>query len=286
LPDGDEPFRVLVANFSGSPKRIQKGQIGGLADSAHEFPVLALAATDFEAEQDWQEIVRGMSSHLSRPQQDQEIQALSPHAFMWDDRLGEIRTVEHRITTIGPPVASQPYRAGTASRELIDKEIQRMLDMKVIEPASGPWSAPIVLIQKPDGSIRFCIDYRKLNDVSVNDSYALPRIDDCLYSLGSAQYFTTLDANSDYWQINFAPEDREKTAFTSHRGLFQFLRMPFGLKTAPATFQRSIDVILSTVCFQRALTYLDDIAVYSQRSNCTWKISQPYCIWCVTQESF
>jgi Reverse transcriptase (RNA-dependent DNA polymerase) len=157
---------------------------------------------------------------------------------MWDGRIGEIRTVEHHITTIGLPVASQPYRAVPASRELIDKEIQRMLDMKVIEPASRPWSAPIVLIPKPNGSIRFCVDYRKLNDVSVNDSYALPRIDDCLDSLGSAWYFTTLDANSGYWQINVAPEDREKTAFTSHRGLFQFLKMPFGLKTAPVTFQR------------------------------------------------
>jgi hypothetical protein len=95
-----------------------------------------------------------------------------------------------------------------------------MLDMKVIEPASGPWWAPIVLILKPDGSIRFCVDYRKLNDVSVNDSYALPRIDDCLDSLGSARYFTTLDANSGYWKINVAPEDRERTAFTSRRGLF------------------------------------------------------------------
>jgi Reverse transcriptase (RNA-dependent DNA polymerase) len=182
---------------------------------------------------------------------------------MWDGRFGEILTVENHITTIGPPVASQPYRAGPSSRELIDKEIQRMLDMNVIEPASGPWSAPIVLIPKPDGSIRFCVDYRKLKDVSVNDSYALPRIDDCLDSLESARYFTTLDANSGYWQINVAPEDREKTAFTSHRGLLKFLRMPFGLKTAPATFQRSIDVILSTVRFQCALTYLDAIVVYS-----------------------
>jgi Reverse transcriptase (RNA-dependent DNA polymerase) len=79
---------------------------------------------------------------------------------------------------------------------------------------------------------------------------------------GIGSIFTTLVANSGYWQINVAPEDREETAFTSHRGLFQFLRMPFGLKTAPATFQRSIDVILSTVRFQCALTYLDDIVVY------------------------
>jgi Reverse transcriptase (RNA-dependent DNA polymerase) len=138
-----------------------------------------------------------------------------------------------------------------------------MLDMDVIEPASGPWSAPVVLVPKPDGTIRFCIDYRKLNAVTQNDSYALPRIDDCLDSLGEARYFTTLDANCGYWQIDVNEKDREKTAFTSHKGLYQFKRMPFGLMTAPATFQRAIDVVLSSVRFQCALTYLDDIVIYS-----------------------
>mgnify|MGYP003465558827 FL=1 len=138
-----------------------------------------------------------------------------------------------------------------------------MLDMDVIEPSSGPWSAPVVLIPKPDGFILFCIDYRKLNAVTTNDSYALPRVDDCLDSLGDARYFTTLDANCGYWQIDVNEADREKTAFTSHKGLFQFKRMPFGLMTAPATFQRAIDVVLSSVRFQCALTYLDDIVIYS-----------------------
>ena len=138
-----------------------------------------------------------------------------------------------------------------------------MFKAEVIEPTSSPWSAPIVLIPKPDGSVRFCVDYRRLNAVTENDSYALPRIDDCLDSLGEAQFFTTLDENSGYWQIEVFPEDRDKTTFTSHRGLYRFKRMPFGLKTAPATFQRAIDVILAKVRFQSALTYLDDIIVYS-----------------------
>jgi hypothetical protein len=94
--------------------------------------------------------------------------------------------------------------------------------MKVIEPASGPWSVLIVLIPKPDGSIRFCVDYRKLNYFYKNGSYALPRIDDCLDSLGSARYFTTLDANSGDWQINVAPEDREKTALLPIEVYFNF----------------------------------------------------------------
>jgi Reverse transcriptase (RNA-dependent DNA polymerase) len=182
---------------------------------------------------------------------------------MWDGRLGQISTVTHHIPTHGPPIAAQPYRAGPQSREAIDAEIKNMLDADVIEPATGPWYSHIVLIPKPDGTVRFCVDYRKLNDVTENDSYELPRVDDCLDSLGGARLFTTLDANCGYWQIPVAPEDQEKTTFTSHRGLFRFKRMPFGLMTAPATFQRAIDVILSSVRFQCALTYLDDIIVYS-----------------------
>jgi transposase InsO family protein len=264
VPENGQPFRILVANFSEFPMSIRKGQVVGLAEAAHSFPTLAIESVlQKNEESDWTDRVKGGLNHLTEDEQTRVLDTLHPHSSMWDGRLGEIPTVEHHIITEGPPIASQPYRAGPASREIIDKEIKRMLDMKVIEPSSGPWSAPIVLIPKPDGSIRFCVDYRKLNEATVNDSYALPRIDDCLDSLGSARYFTTVDANSGYWQINVAKEDREKTAFTSHRGLFQFLRMAFGLKTAPATFQRAIDVILSTVRFQCALTYLDDIVIYS-----------------------
>ena len=90
----------------------------------------------------------------------------------------------------------------------------------------------------------------------------MPRIDDCLDSLGDARYFSTLDANCGYWQIGVAPADKDKTTFTSHRGLYRFKRMPFGLMSAPATFQRAIDVIISTVRFKCALTYLDDIVIY------------------------
>jgi Reverse transcriptase (RNA-dependent DNA polymerase) len=137
-----------------------------------------------------------------------------------------------------------------------------MLDAKVIEPAASEWASPIVLIPKPDGSLRFCVDHRKLNSITIRDQYALPRLDDCIDSLGEARVFSTLDANSGYWQIKVAEESKDKTAFTCHRGLYRFTRMPFGLCNAPATFQRAVDVILATVRWQCAITYLDDIIVY------------------------
>ena len=163
----------------------------------------------------WQEIVKSKANHLKAQELDQLLKVLESHDAMWSVRLGKIQTVDHHIPTTGPPISSQPYRAGPQALEQIDTEIQRMLKMDVIEPATSPWSSPIVLIPKPDGSIRFCIDYRKLNAVTDKDSYSLPRIDDCLDSLGDARYFSTLDANCGYRQIGVAPADKEKTTFTS-----------------------------------------------------------------------
>jgi hypothetical protein len=107
------------------------------------------------------------------------------------------------------------------------------------------------------------VDYIRLNAVTTKESYAVPRVDDCLDSLAGAKYFSTLDANSVYWQVSIVPSDPEKTTSITHRGLFHFKRLPFGLVSAPATFQRAIDVILSAVRFHCALTYLDDIIVFS-----------------------
>jgi Reverse transcriptase (RNA-dependent DNA polymerase) len=259
LPVAGAKFFCWVGNFSDHPIYLRKGQIIGEAENQEATKIcmvpngVGLDSTDA----DWEDLVRSQSFHLSSEDQDRLLKSLRPHASLWDGHLGNISAVEHHIPTEGPPIASQPYRVGPAARELIDKELTRMKELKVVEPASGPWASPVVLIPKPDGSVRFCVDYRRLNSVTSKDSYALPRIDDSIDSLGGAQYFTTLDANSGYWQIVVSPEDQDKTTFTTHRGLYRFKRLPFGLVSAPATFQRAIDVILSSVRFQCALTYLD-----------------------------
>mgnify|MGYP003411260331 FL=1 len=138
-----------------------------------------------------------------------------------------------------------------------------MLDAGVIEPATSEWASPVVLITKKDGSVRFCVDYRKLNALTVKDTYPLPRMDECLDSLGDAFLFTTLDCNSRYWQIQVTDEDKDKTAFVTHCGVHRFKRMPFGLCNAPATFQRALDMLLAKVKWNFALVYLDDVIIYS-----------------------
>jgi Reverse transcriptase (RNA-dependent DNA polymerase) len=184
-------------------------------------------------------------------------------------RLGQVHSTAHRIDLIPrqKPVHCQPYRAGPRSRALESAEIQRMLKAEVIEPATTEWASPIVLVAKPDGSTRFCVDYRRLDAVTVRDSYPLPRMDECIDSLGDAKIFKTLDCNSGYWQIPVRPEDREKTTFTSHEGLYWFLRMAFGLRSAPATFQRFVDINLSRLNWKTCLVYLDDIIVFSKTTT-------------------
>jgi hypothetical protein len=184
---------------------------------------------------------------------------------MWDGRLGQVHTTHHRIELKpgSKPIYSRPYRAGPRAREAEAAEVQRMLKAGVIEQAHSEWDSPVVLVPKPDGSMRFCADYRRLNALMVKDSYPLPRMDECIDSLGDATIFSTLDCNSGYWQIPVRPEDRDNSTFTSHEGIYRFLRVPFGLTNAPATFQRMVDMILVGLTWKSCLVYLDDIIVFS-----------------------
>lgn len=182
--------------------------------------------------------------------------------FAKDSRdLGCTNLVKHKINTgnsqpIRQPVRRQPY----GKREIEKEEIEKMLERGVIEPSNSPWSSPIVLVSKKDGSTRFCIDYRKLNEVTVQDAYPIPRVDDCLDALSGSKWFNTMDLCSGFWQIQMDEEDKLKTAFsTSSQGLFHFRVMPFGLVNAPPTFQRLMENVLRGIQWVESLLYMDDI---------------------------
>ena len=195
---------------------------------------------------------------------------LTKHEDMWTSgRLGEIAATEHRIelTDGTKPIRSMPYQQGPATRTKAEHEIRKMLDAGFIKPATSKWASPIVLVPKKDGSLRFCVAYRRLDAKTIPDAYPLPRIDDFLDSLGDAEIFTTLECNAGYWQVPVAPEDRDKTTFTLYLGTFRYTRMPFGLRNAPATFQRAPDIILSGVRWQSCLIYLDDVIVFSRTTE-------------------
>ncbi|GMF52879.1 unnamed protein product [Phytophthora fragariaefolia] len=153
--------------------------------------------------------------------------------------------VEHHINTGSTaPNMLRRRRHAVAENEIIDKEVSEMLMNGVIEEGQGAWGFPVVLVRKKDGSVRFRIDYRALNDVTIKDVYTLPRVDETLEALHGSQRYTSLDLHSGYWQLGVAKEDKEKTDFTTRRGLFQFLRMPIGLCNEPSTFQRLMGCVL------------------------------------------
>ncbi|GFS91190.1 hypothetical protein TNCV_2215171 [Trichonephila clavipes] len=134
--------------------------------------------------------------------------------------IGHTTVTQHRIDTADhPPIKQHPRRLPFAKQEEVGTLLREMQENDIIEPSSSSWASPIVLVRKKDGSTRFCVDYRKLNDVTKKDSYPLPRIDDTLDTLSGHKWFSTLDLKSGYWQVEIHPEDREKTAFTSGQGL-------------------------------------------------------------------
>ena len=182
-----------------------------------------------------------------------------------DSELGCTSLVQHSIETgTQPPIRQQPYRTPVVRRQRMNRMVQNMQEQGIVQPSSSPWASPVVLVLKKDGSLRFCIDYRRLNSVTRKDVYPLPRVDDIMIALGDSKYFSSLDLASGYWQIELEEDARKKSAFTTYNGLFEFIRMPFGLCNAPATFQRLMQRVLSGLEYKCCFIYLDDILVTSK----------------------
>jgi len=147
---------------------------------------------------------------------------------------GFINDIRHKINTgEATPIKQRPHRISESEKEIIEKEIQEMLKNKVIKISESPWASPVVLVNKPDGSTRFCIDYRRLNTVTKKDVYPLPLIDDILTGIMGCKLYSSVDAASGYWQVPIEEVDREKSAFITHMGLYEWIGMPFGLCNAP-----------------------------------------------------
>ncbi|GMF21852.1 unnamed protein product [Phytophthora fragariaefolia] len=142
------------------------------------------------------------------------------------------------------PIKQQPYRVSVAEGEVIEVEVEEYLDLGLIRPSNSPWASPVLMIRKPDGGIRFCIDYRRLNAVTVKDCYPMPLIDDILDVLGDARLFSTMDIASGYWNVPMHENSVAKTAFTCKYGLYECLVMPFGLCNAVPAYERLMETVL------------------------------------------
>ena len=185
-----------------------------------------------------------------------------------DGERGETDLTEMTIETgDSPPKRVPARRMPLAVRREVARQLRVMQEAGVIQPSTSPWSSPVVMVRKKDGTQRFCVDYRALNAVTRVDTFPLPRIDDLLDQLGNSRFFTTLDLASGFWQIRLTLSSREKTAFSVPQGLFEFRVMPFGLTNAPAVFQRLMEQVLAGLNPEKGpdfvKVYIDDVLVFS-----------------------
>ena len=202
---------------------------------------------------------------LSEGQRGNLNQILEEYEDVFREQRPPTPYMEHGIPTGEHTAISQPsYRLTPAKTAQLKTEIDGMLEADIIEECDTPWASPVVMVPKRDGTIRLCIDYRKLNSITTPDVYPLLRMDDLLHSAGKSRHITTLDLQAGYWQIRVRTEDRDKTAFICPFGLYRFTRMPFGLRNAPAMFQRLIDRFKAGLPDVTLLGYLDDLIVISK----------------------
>lgn len=207
-----------------------------------------------------------ISKDLSEEQQTQlrELLQRRKGAFGCNGRLGNHPgEVEVPLKEGTKPISIPPFIASPAKREVIDKQMDAWLRLDVIEASKSPWAAPVFIVYR-NGKPRMVIDLRRLNDSVIPDEFPLPRQEDILQTLQGSQYLSTLDALAGFTQLSIKPSDREKLAFRSHRGLYQFKRMPFGFRNGPAVFQRIMQGILAPYLWIFALVYIDDIVIFSK----------------------
>lgn len=190
------------------------------------------------------------------------------HAFsVHDQDLGHTSVLKHEInlTPGTKPFKERPRRIPPALYDDVRQHLTEMKDLGVIRDSSSPWASNIVIVRKKDGKIRFCIDFRRLNSMTVSDSYSIPRVDEILDTLKGNVWFSELDLKSAFWQVQMKEEDKEKTAFTvGNLGFYECERMPFGLKNSPATFQRLMEKTLGDLHMKTCLIYLDNIIVFGK----------------------
>ena len=199
---------------------------------------------------------------LTAQQKDELCELLNEFSDIFTDLPGKTHVAEHRIQLIdNNPIRCKPYPIPHTMRDAVKSEVEEMCRLGVIERSDSPYSSPLLLVKKKDGTNRPVIDFRRINKVTVFDAESMPRVEDIYVKMATARYFSSIDFCKGYWQIPMAKEDREKTAFVTPFGLFQCVRMPFGLQNAGATYTRMMRTVLDKLQFTN--NFVDDVVSYT-----------------------
>ena len=183
---------------------------------------------------------------------------------VFSDSPGKTKVVKLRIKTgDAEPRVSHPHRVPDKLKEGARVEIMKLVKEGIAVPSCSPWASPIVPVPKKDGTVRICVDFRRLNEVTVGDPFYMTTLEEILERVGSSRCMSKLDLAKGFYQVEVEAQSREKTAFVCPFGKFEFTRMPFGLKNAPALFQRCMEVVLQK-CYSFSAPYIDDVLIFSE----------------------
>ena len=256
---------IWLANTGTQPIHIEKDEVVAMAECVLAKP-RASSGNNRDDRDEVNGLVERAASHLTSEEcrQLQAAMAASKHFFAkGKGDLGRTDIVQHQIHTGDQPTIKQQVRRYPAARREEERQlVEYIVAIGIIQESNSAWSSPTVLVKKKDGKTWFCIDYRRLNQVTKVDAYPLPHIEDSLNTLGGARFFCSLDLASGYWQVEKDAADREKTAFVMQGGLYEFRVMPFGPMNVPATFERLMERVLRGIAWSECLVYLDDILVF------------------------
>lgn len=263
---------VSILNISNEPLTIAQPRVNVEPISANEYTILDLNNVNYSDRYKRLKNIINLEG-LNTEEADSLLEICKNFCdifYLEGDKLSCAKGVYHKIPTDPSkgPINTKPYRLPFKHREEINVQTDQMLKDRIISPSCSPWNSPLLVVpKKVDSSnipkYRICVDFRKINDITTGDAYPLPNITDILDQLGNSHYFTTLDLANGFHQIQMDKNDKLKTAFSTSTGHYVYNRMPFGLKGAPATFQRLMNTILSGLCGIKCFIYLDDVVIYA-----------------------
>ena len=258
-------YLVDLGKCKGRVKVLHVNNLKRYYPRVEEVLRLALVAKDWSEDEAVGTTLKGSYEGFNEEAVVSQLKEEYPEVF--SDLPGKTTAFQMRIDTgEAAPRRSHPYRVPDRLKEGVRSEVNKLVELGIVVPSTSPWASPVVPVPKTDGTVRVCVDYRKLNEVTTADPYYMATMDEILERVGGSRIMSKIDLAKGFYQVEVEPSSQEKTAFVSPYGKFQFQRMPFGLKNAPAMFQRLMEVVLGD-CYNYSAPYIDDVIVFSENAE-------------------